>query len=270
MQWLLLGIGLFVATGFVLRWLANAKPAEIRQLGFGLIATVLVLVGLWLLLTGKLAAMVAALVAAIPFLFRVLKIGLLWPFFKKMFAGAHGWGRGANSQGADDDGTGTGRFSEIRTQLLVMQLEHGSGRLGGQVIAGKFAGRDLDRLRLDELQLLYVECCDAQDQSRTVFETYLDRRSDCQGWRQWDDAERTEDRSSQQEQNGGTRGFRSEGMDVTEACKILGLGKNPDRAEINRAYQTLIKAVHPDHGGSDYLASRVNAARHVLLQNCGD
>lgn len=269
MQWVLLGVGLFLATGFVLRWLANAKPADIRQLGFGLIAVILVLVGLWLLLTGKLAAMVMALFAAIPFLFRVLKFGLLWPFFKKMFGGAHNWGKGASPHGAND-GRRKDRFSEIRTQFLVMQLEHGSGRLGGQIISGRYAGRDLDGLKLDELQLLYVECCGAQDQSRTVLETYFDRRSDCQDWRNWDCVERTKSNSSRQEQNGGNSGFRSDGMDATEACKILGLGKNPGRAEINHAYQTLIKAVHPDHGGSDYLASRVNAARQVLLQNCGD
>ncbi|WP_245835470.1 molecular chaperone DnaJ [Thalassospira mesophila] len=214
--------------------------------------------------------MVAALVAAIPFLFRVLKVGLLWPFFKKMFGGAHNWGKGANPHGANDGTPGKDRFSEIRTQFLVMQLEHGSGRLGGQIISGKYAGHDLDGLRLDELQLLYVECCSAQDQSRTVLETYLDRRSDCRGWRNWDCVGRADGSSSRQEQNGGNSGFRSDGMDATEARKILGLGEKPSRAEINHAYQTLIKAVHPDHGGSDYLASRVNAARRVLLQNCGD
>lgn len=270
MQWVILGFGLFIATGFILRWLAKARPSDIRHLLFGGIAVLLVLVGLWLLLTGKLAAMFAALVAAIPFLFRVLKFGVMWPFFKRMFGSARYRGRGANPHGSSSNGTRRNRFSEIRTQFLVMQLEHETGRLSGSVIAGSLAGRDLDGLGLDELQHLYVECCSAQDQSRTVLGTYLDRRSDCQDWRNWDCVGRADGSSSRQEQHGGNSGFRSEGMDVTEASKILGLGKNPSRAEINRAYQTLIKAVHPDHGGSDYLASRVNAARQVLLRNCGD
>ncbi|OKH87007.1 molecular chaperone DnaJ [Thalassospira sp. TSL5-1] len=270
MQWVILGFGLFVATGFLVRWLANAKPSDIRYIGFGLIALVLVLLGLWLLLTGKLAAMFAALVAAIPFLFRVLKFGLIWPFFKRMFGAARYQGRGTHQNGTGRGGARKGRFSEIRTQFLVMQLEHETGRLSGSVISGSLTGQDLDGLGLDALQHLYVECCSAQDQSRTVLETYLDRRSDCQDWRNWDCVGRAQGSSSRQEQQGGSSGSRSEGMDVTEARKILGLGENPSRAEINRAYQTLIKAVHPDHGGSDYLASRVNAARQLLLKNCGD
>lgn len=59
-------------------------------------------------------------------------------------------------------------------------------------------------------------------------------------------------------------------MTAEEARKILGVEQNATRDEINRAYKKQIKAVHPDHGGSDYLASKINAARSLLLRLCKD
>ena len=79
MQWFLLGIGLFVAAGFFVRWLSLAEPKDVRKIGLWVVVLSLGVLAAWLLLTGKLAAMVAALVAAIPFLVRILKIGLMWP-----------------------------------------------------------------------------------------------------------------------------------------------------------------------------------------------
>jgi hypothetical protein len=271
MQWVLLGVGLFVATGFLLRWIANANPSDIRRTGLWLGAIFLLLLCGWLLLSGRMAAVVAAIFAALPFVYRFLKIGLLWPFLRRMFNANRyqgqqqtGSGKGRHSSG------GSGRVSEIKTQFLHMYLDHDSGRLQGTVIAGKFAGRDLDALGVDDLQDFFVQCCGAQDQSQAVLETYLDRRPDCENWRNWYQGGHAGDGGSGNEHDGGRGGFRKGEMDVEEARKILGVGKNASRAEINRAYQTLIKAVHPDHGGSDYLASRINAARTLLLQLCKD
>ena len=61
---------------------------------------------------------------------------------------------------------------------------------------------------------------------------------------------------------------RSSGEDaaIAEARDILGVGPNATRAEIQAAYGRLIRAVHPDAGGSSGLAARLNAARDVLLK----
>ena len=50
-----------------------------------------------------------------------------------------------------------------------------------------------------------------------------------------------------------------------EALDILGLSGNPTSSQINKRYKALISKAHPDAGGSEWLASRVNAARDVLL-----
>ncbi|WP_417815633.1 J domain-containing protein [Thalassospira alkalitolerans] len=271
MQWFLMGIGLFVGAGFVIKWLSAAEPKDVRKLGAWAVVLVLVLLAGWLLLTGKLAAMVAALVAAIPFVARILKIGLLWPLLRRMFGAARSRGGAGRSSGRS--GVGSGWVSEIKTNYLHMYLDHDNGQLGGTIVRGAMAGRDVDTLGVDELQSFYVECCGAQDQSQIVLETYLDRRPDCSGWRNWQASRNADDHGNGkagQNNEQAENGFRSGEMDAGEARKILGVADNATREEINRAYQVLIKAVHPDHGGSDYLASKINAARSLLLQLCKD
>ena len=54
--------------------------------------------------------------------------------------------------------------------------------------------------------------------------------------------------------------------DETAALAVLGLRDGAGADEIRAAHRRLLQAVHPDHGGSDELARRVNAARDVLLR----
>ncbi len=59
------------------------------------------------------------------------------------------------------------------------------------------------------------------------------------------------------------------GMDVEEARRILGVGADADADAIRAAHRRLVTKVHPDQGGSDELATRVNAARDLLLAELG-
>ena len=65
----------------------------------------------------------------------------------------------------------------------------------------------------------------------------------------------------------GARGPQAPSADVTveEAWAILGLAPGADSEAIKAAHHRLMKQMHPDHGGSDYLATKINRARDVLL-----
>ncbi|MDE5057064.1 DnaJ domain-containing protein [Wolbachia endosymbiont of Drosophila bicornuta] len=63
-----------------------------------------------------------------------------------------------------------------------------------------------------------------------------------------------------------TENYTGDNMSEDEALKILGLNPEASQNEINKAYQNLMKLVHPDKGGSEYFAQKLNAARDKLLK----
>jgi DnaJ family protein C protein 19 len=51
-----------------------------------------------------------------------------------------------------------------------------------------------------------------------------------------------------------------------QACDILGLGTHPTKDEVIAAHRRLIQKLHPDRGGSTFLAQQLNEAKRVLLK----
>ena len=54
-------------------------------------------------------------------------------------------------------------------------------------------------------------------------------------------------------------------MGRKEAAEVLGVPENASRDEIVKAHRRLMQRVHPDRGGSDFLAAKINQAKDVLL-----
>jgi hypothetical protein len=146
----------------------------------------------------------------------------------------------------------SGQSSHVRSRYLDMTLDHDSGALTGRIVAGPGAGHSLDEFDLPHLMLLMTQF-DAE--SVALLESYLDRRFPA--WRQHAEANAA----------GGQGGAATRGkMTDEEAYQILGLQPGAGRDEIGRAHRSLMKKLHPDQGGSTYLAARVNEAKDTLLR----
>jgi hypothetical protein len=146
-----------------------------------------------------------------------------------------------------------GQASRVRTAFLEMELDHDTGIMHGQVLAGDYQGASLDALDRATLMKLLREI---DHDSRDLLAAYLDRREP--GWRE----------SAQYDAGAGAGARRSDAgkMPEEEAYQILGLQPGASTEEISRAHRSLIKKLHPDQGGTTYLAARINEAKDVLLR----
>lgn len=153
-------------------------------------------------------------------------------------------------------GKSPGQKSRIRTDRLEMELDHDSGHMDGECVTGRFAGRPLSSLSDQEAMELLAELHQENAPEAAVMEAYLDWRMP--GWR-GEDADETAGAET-----GQARG-RSSGMTAEEAYAVLGVARDASEAEIRQAHRKLMLKMHPDQGGSTYLAARINEAKEVLL-----
>jgi hypothetical protein len=148
-----------------------------------------------------------------------------------------------------------GRRSSVRTAAIEMELDHESGSLEGMVLAGTFEGRLLGSLGTSELLTLYGELS-GDSESRQLLEAYLDGRHPA--WRE--DLEADVRRGQRVAPGSGP-------MAKEEAYKVLGLESGATAADIRKAHRSLMQRLHPDVGGSSFLAARINEAKDVLLSD---
>jgi hypothetical protein len=144
-----------------------------------------------------------------------------------------------------------GESTSVRTPWVEMELDHDTGAMRGTVLKGAHAGKTLDRLGRDALLDLYREAGTADSETGRLLEAYMDRTLGAD-WRA--DAER---------QRSAARSGSA--MSSEEALKILGLKDGAGEDEIRAAHRRLMMQNHPDRGGSDYLAAKINEAKDVLL-----
>lgn len=147
----------------------------------------------------------------------------------------------------------SGSVSTVRSVFVEMQLDHDSGAMTGTVLAGRYDGAALGDLTEPSLRELLEEAAVDPD-SVALVEAYLDRRFP--GWREnveGDEAPRA------------SRPADARPMTDEKAYQILGLAPGASPADIRAAHRRLMKAVHPDFGGSTFLAAEINQAKDWLL-----
>lgn len=238
----IVGVAAFV---FLWRAFGAAKRSQrLKQLAVAA-AVVLVTVLLLLTATGRLHWVAALAAGALPFLRGLAGLiagPLISNFLRnKLFA------RG-NAPPGPDPGPAP-KDSTVATNELRMTLNHETGAMDGEILAGESAGRRLSELDLTALQTVFGELSDAD--SRQLLGAYLDRRFP--GWS--DEAADHGARTS-----AGTSGE----MDAEQALAVLGLDAGASKTDIIEAHRRLMQKLHPDRGGTDYLAATLNRAKKVL------
>jgi hypothetical protein len=230
---LLYGIAAVTVLWFFLGNFAHANPATLAKL--------------LKVISGVLAFGIAGLLAVRGRIDMALLIGGLGAWLL-------GWSRftfpglGTRSQRT------SGSTSRVRSGMIEMTLDHDTGEMEGSVLAGAFAGQQLGSLDEARLRDLLTECQAGDPDGFRLLEAYLDRRFP--HWRE--DTQNEEQRREAAQPASGV-------MSPEEAYRILDLqpGATPD--QIRHAHRSLMKKLHPDQGGSTYLAARVNQAKDLLL-----
>jgi hypothetical protein len=237
--YLLIGILVLVGLALLARRFVNTNPAHLAQGVRAFAAAFSALASTGLLFAGRFGLAlitIGATIMAIRALRRAPAGG---------FGGYGGSGGGSRPHS-----------SEVTTDTLQMQLDHVTGDLEGEVLQGRFAGRSLASLGLGELLNLIADCQRDDPRSVALLETYLDRRQP--DWR--DHAAG----GAQGQDRGGASAAGA--MDEATAWSILGLSPGASDAEIKAAHRRLMTKLHPDHGGSGYLAAQLNQAKDLLLR----
>jgi hypothetical protein len=212
-------------------------------------ATFAALAGTGLLLTGRFGLALVTLIATVMAL-RAMKGGVMGGW-------SGGPAGGFRTAGQAAGGGPAGKTSDIATDMLAMQLDHRTGELDGEVLKGRFAGRSLASLGLQDLLELLGECLRDDPRAVPLMETYLDRRHP--DWREHAGTGTERDGRSQRDTHS------SGSMDTATACRILDVSPNASADDIKAAHRRLMNKLHPDHGGSSYLAAQLNQAKDVLL-----
>ena len=231
------------AIAFMVLWrelAAKNRPRRVSKLAWSA-AIVLAATLALMAATGRLHWIAALFAGALPFLRWVLGFvaGPAISYFLRS--------RMQGAQAPPPGSAGGPSTSTVSTDELRMTLVHDSGEMDGEILTGPFAGQRLSSLDLAALRTLHGELGAAD--SLQLLEAYLDRRFP--GWS--DEATRRRPASAERD------------MDREQALAVLGLPSGATKEQIVDAHRRLMQKLHPDRGGSDYLAATLNLAKRVLL-----
>jgi hypothetical protein len=186
--------------------------------------------------SGRMHWIAAVGTAVLPFLRRSFSLLRYLPYLARlmsMWPTAHA---NSNSPGSQQ--------TETSTRELRMRLDHESGDIYGEVLVGRYEGRALSDLSPIEIKELYLTL--KETESRRLLEAYADRYHP-----------KILDEDSNAVSPEMARG---------RALKVLGLSTGATKDEIVVAHRRLIQRMHPDRGGSNFLAAELNAAKKCLME----
>lgn len=234
---LILLIAFLIAAVTIIQMFRKTPASKLKGLywKFGLSAIAIMLV--LLAVTGRIHWIGAAIGALLPFIRQLIPVLIRYfPIIQQL-----------RRQRPQPPPSG-GNTSQVDTAILKMTLDHDSNRLFGDVIAGPYAGKSLDSMELPQLQDLLDYCHREDKDSVRLLLTYLNHRFG-NNWQQ---------QQTPPPQEGP--------MNEEAAYAILGLKPGATRTDIIAAHRRMMQKMHPDRGGSDYLAAQINQAKDLLIR----
>lgn len=240
MVYLIAGIALLLLVYFSLEWFKTAEPSDVRRALMQMGIAALILISLLLIFTGRIVAAWPFLLGAFGLYMKLKQAWGLAGFFRK------GLGRLSVKD----------HVSVVRTSHMKMTLNHDSAKLNGEVLKGLYAGQQLSNLNLEQLLKKLQELTSEDKDGHRLLENYLDK-----AFPNW--------RATYQQGGEQNTAAAAHLMDEAQALDILGLKAGAKVEDIRAAHKRLMKQLHPDSGGSTYLASKINEARDFLLSKLG-
>lgn len=238
-------LALIFIAWMVIRWFIHTPPEKISRALKKSTLWIIAIVFIALAITGRMNWLLAVGAAILPFAKRALGLIRFLPLIKML--------QGRYQASRSYQAPKTGQTSTVETRFLRMTLDHDSGDMDGDVLEGRYEDHLLSQMTLDDLLILYGDCQLEDPESSSLLEAYLDHTH--HGWR-----EHTTQKTRYEE-----TAAQSNKMTPEEAREILGVDKDATEREIIHAHRKLMHKLHPDRGGSDYLASKINLAKDCLL-----
>ncbi len=238
----LLVVGWLLYNLYLKNLLQQGQPGKVK-----LALIVLGVIFLIMAATGRAPALFALLGAAMTQIFRIAPLLIRFaPSLRRLW--------GSAIPGAAGAGQGAG-ISRVATTTIDMTLDHSTGTIDGQVKVGPCSGRQLSQLSLTELKSVYVYCQQNDLEALRLVQTYA-ARARSEEWQEPDGGQGQE----------SNHPAPNNVMSIAEAREILGVDDSASKQDIVHAHRSLMSRLHPDKGGSNYLAAKVNSAKQCLLE----
>ena len=239
MPYLVLGIAITIGLFLIIRGLVGLNPLRAIKVLLGVCLLVGLGASIYVIASRGLGIVTFVLAVLLPMLLR-------WRAAQQFFKNLRGPSRG--------------QATGVKTRFIRMSLDHDSGVLDGTVLEGKFKGKRLGELDQKELADLLEQCRIEDEESSQILEAYLDRifgvdwRNDHASW-----GHKNKKGSSQKGPSTSEKKMTQE-----EAYDGSNISPGASTKEIKAAHHALMKKIHPDQGGSNYLASKINQAKEIL------
>jgi len=251
---LLFLIGILAVLYLAIQWFINTPPHQVAQILRRSAIYLVIALLLFLIVTGRLHWLIALIGGLLPMARKLLPWLRTFATFKHLFQQYQQKPWQQSKSYTHSGASSPPPTSEVKSAYLHMTLDHETGLLTGKVLQGQYQGRSLADISLPNLQAFFTELQNIDQDSAALLASYLTQTYGDQ-WQQT-----AQDHHQSEVNSSGT-------MSPEQAYEILGLQPGADEAQIKQAHHRLMQKIHPDRGGSSYLAAQINLAKDLLLKS---